>query len=80
MLRIELTLRLEGRVAGQWVDELRRSCAEALGTGRELVLDLTSVSFIGRDGLALIGELPRNRVRIERCSPFVAEQLKRVLS
>jgi anti-anti-sigma regulatory factor len=88
MLRIELdscaedatTLRLEGRVTGQWVSELQRSCDQALGAGRDVVLDLRSVSFIGRDGLELIGALPRDRVRVQRCSPFIAEQLKRVWS
>jgi hypothetical protein len=87
MLRIELDratdaatrLRLEGRLAGQWVDQLRQSCDEALGAGRDLVLDMRSVSFVGRDGLELIGSLPRDRVRVECCSPFVAEQLKRLL-
>jgi anti-anti-sigma regulatory factor len=84
MLRIERagdaqqasTLRLEGRVVGPWVEELRRSCDEALDGGARLILDLGAVSFVDRDGLALLRDLPHDRVELHRCSPFLAEQLK----
>lgn len=67
-------LRLEGRVIGPWVDELRRAC-EPLG-GRALTLDLAGVSFVDRRGVELLRTLGAGDVAIIRCSPFVAEQLK----
>ena len=84
MLRISLvealdqavTLRLEGQVRGPWVDELRRSCEELLAKGSALHLDLTDVSFVDRDGVALCRRLRDRNVGILHCSPFVAEQLK----
>ena len=84
MLRIEPnketveteTLRLEGRVIGPWVDELRRSCEGILSAGSGLTLDLSEVSFIDRDGVELFRKLRNRRVAIVNCSRFVAEQLK----
>jgi anti-anti-sigma regulatory factor len=72
----KVTLRLEGQVSGPWVDELRRSCEQALATGNRLILDLTDVSFIDRDGVALCSRLQRHQVTFLHCSPFVTEQLK----
>ena len=71
-----VTLRLEGQLRGPWVEELRRSCEQFLATGSGLVLDLTEVSFIDIDGVALCRRLRDRSVAFLHCSPFVAEQLK----
>lgn len=74
------TLKLEGRVTGAAVDELRRQC-EPLASQelRCLLLDLAGVSFIDAHGLDLFRALDRHNVALTRCSPFVAELLKEVL-
>ena len=36
----EITLRLDGRVAGQWIELLRESAESALEEGLQLTLDL----------------------------------------
>jgi anti-anti-sigma factor len=75
-------LRLEGHVTGPWVEELRRVCTETLGSngrsGTHLVLDLTDVSFLDADGIALFRELSARRVSFTNCTAFIAEQLKGV--
>ncbi len=84
MLRISLveapdeavTLRLEGQVRGPWVEALRISCESLLAEGSALILDLTEVSFIDLDGVALCRCLRDRKVSFLHCSPFVAEQLK----
>ena len=83
MLKIELiesgdtpTLRLEGRVIGPWVEELRRSCEPALATGARLSVDLSDVSFVDRDGVELFRSLRKRQVMLLNCSGFVAEQLR----
>ena len=84
MLRISLvealdqavTLRLEGQVRGPWVEELRQVCEQLLARGNAPLLDLTDVSFIDVDGVALCRRLRARKVGILHCSPFVAEQLK----
>lgn len=71
-----LTLRVEGRMIGPWVEELRRSCEPIVARGARLVLDLSGVSFIDRDGARLLIHLQAGGARIWGCSPFVQEQLK----
>ena len=71
-----VTIRLEGQVRGPWVEELRRACEPLLARGSSLVLDLTEVSFIDLDGVALCRRLRNRKVAFLHCSPFVAEQLK----
>ena len=91
MLRITCTdsrdrdcvlLRLEGDVRGQWVDELRRACDEAVRrrhrATRQLILDLRDVLFIDARGIVLFQELKARSAQFTNCSPFVAEQLKEV--
>jgi anti-anti-sigma regulatory factor len=70
-------LRLDGKVIGRWVEELRRSCDEVLCVpGRHLTIDLTDVTFIDTDGIALFRELSERGVALTNCSPFAAEQLR----
>lgn len=74
-------LRVEGRVASGWVEELRRSCeVQALSDGIRLVLDLADVSFVDADGVELLKELRVRCVTLLNPSPFVAERLKGVRS
>lgn len=70
------TLRLEGQLIGPWVKELERSCTEARTNGARLVLDLTGVSFIDNEGLALLRGLTDGAVTLINPSHFVSEQLK----
>ena len=67
----ETTVRAIGRLAGPWIGELERSVAD-LGT---VVLDLTDVSFVDRDGIEFLRTLQRLKLVDLRCSAFVAEQI-----
>ena len=74
-------LRVEGRVAGCWVEELRRSCEiQALNAAIPLILDLADVSFVDPAGIKLFMELKARCVTLLSPSPFVSEQLKAVPS
>ena len=68
-------LRLEGRLIGAWVGELRAVCEQALADGTGLVLDLSEVAFVDQRGLELLCELGQRGATLD-CSAFVAEQLK----
>jgi anti-anti-sigma regulatory factor len=84
MLRIHIgepvseiaTISLEGRVIGPWVETLRQACDAVLSHGTGLVLDLSDVAFVGREGLELLRSLRDRQVVLRNCSPFVGEQLK----
>jgi anti-anti-sigma factor len=69
-------LRVEGEVKGCWVEELRRSCDEALVRSSRLHLDLKDVFFVDSCGVALLKNLSERQVALLNVSPFVEEQLK----
>ena len=70
-------LRVEGRLTGRWVEELRRACdLHALSDGIRLTLDLADVSFADAAGIELLKELRIRSVTLLSPSSLVAEQLK----
>ncbi len=68
--------RLDGSLAGAWVEEMRRACRPA--DGRAVVVDLGGVSWIDQGGLDLIAALRREGVSFTNCSGLVQELLKGV--
>ena len=72
-----VTLRVEGRVTGASVDELRRTCdAHTVPDPVQLSLDLADVSFADGAGIVLLKELRSRGVGLIRINPFMVEQLK----
>ena len=69
-------LRLEGRVSGPWVDELRAACEKALNLKKILALNLAEVSFLDVAGVNLLANLRARGVELVECSIFVREQLR----
>ena len=50
-----VTLKIEGRLAGPWVQEVTRVWVDAArSTGQTVVVDLSSVTFIDSPGRALL--------------------------
>jgi ABC-type transporter Mla MlaB component len=75
--RKEITLQLDGRVAGQWIELLRESAESVLEKRLQLTLDLKNICFIDCEGLALIKNLLGRRVQTINAPLFVAEQLRK---
>ncbi len=73
---LSVTLKLEGRVVGPWVAELRQVCEKLLTEGRALKLDLADVTFADASGVAALSSFKSRGVTFTSCSPFVEEQLK----
>ena len=69
------TFKLEGKLLGPWVDELRNVCGQPLGRLEQLGLDLAAVTFVNAAGAELLRELTRQGIIITQCSAFVAELL-----
>jgi anti-anti-sigma regulatory factor len=66
MLRIHIeeqcksvTIQLEGRLVGDWVEELKRCwhSAEARSRDRNLIIELYAVSFVDISGRSLLAEM-----------------------
>ena len=73
-----VTLGLEGRMTGPWVQEVRDFCEQFLSNGQHLSLDLGELSFVDREGVNLFRNLIIRGVALTNYSPFIAERLKEV--
>ena len=75
--KIAVTLRVEGRITGPWVEELRWACnVHTFPDEVQLSLELADISFADAPGIALLKELRNRGVSLMRTTPFLAEQLK----
>jgi ABC-type transporter Mla MlaB component len=75
--RVAVTLRVEGRITGPWVEELRTACnVHTFPDDVQLSLELADISFADTAGIALLRELRTRGVGLIRTTPFLAEQLK----
>jgi hypothetical protein len=68
-----LTLRLEGKLRGPWVEELLRVCTPL--SASPLRLDLAAVTYVDGPGLDLLRALLRGGITVGACSDFVAQLL-----
>jgi ABC-type transporter Mla MlaB component len=73
----EITLQLDGRVTGQWVELLRESAKSVLDQGAILNIDLKNISYVDCAGIALMKELIRLGARHLNPPLFIAEQIKK---
>lgn len=67
-------LRLEGKLTGPWVGELRRVVGE-LPDATRCRLDLAAVTYADSDGVQLLAELLRRGVAPVACSGLLAAML-----
>jgi len=75
--RSAVNLRVEGRITGSSVEELRRACeVHTFADEVQLSLDLADVSFADVAGIVLLKELRSRGVGLVRANAFIAEQLK----
>jgi len=75
--RNAVTLRVEGRITGSSVAELRRACdVHTFADEVRLCLELADVSFVDATGILLLKELRSRGVGLIRANTFIAEQLK----
>jgi ABC-type transporter Mla MlaB component len=77
-----MSLRLDGRLAGPWVEELRASCRRASNRRQRCAaIDLTGVTYIDADGKALLTLLWRQgaELRASGClTRCVVEEITRL--
>jgi len=73
----EITLQLDGRVTGQWVELLRESAKAVLDQGAILNIDLKNISYVDCEGIALMKDLIGLGARHINPPLFVAEQIKK---
>ena len=70
------TLRVEGRIVGEWVSVLERECWLALQQKPRVRLDLSGVTFIDDRGVTALRQFDSNDLEIINCAEFVRELLR----
>src|ERR1700677_2443675 len=74
-------LRVEGRITGRYVEELRRACDAHTSLDKiQLSLELADVSFADLTGIELLKDLRRRGVYLMQTNPSMTEQLRDVAS
>ena len=68
-------LRLDGSLAGPWVQELSLLCEPFLAEGERIQIDCGGVAFVDGDGITLMHNLRAKGVALVNCSPFITLQL-----
>jgi len=71
------TLRVEGRLTQQTVQELRDACGPGLGGRGAMRLDVSGVQFLDAAGIGLLHELERHGTQLGGCSGFIGELLRK---
>jgi hypothetical protein len=76
----ELRFRLEGRLSGPWVTELRGCWQTAQSTvrGRKTILDLGEVDFVDADGRSLLEDMHRHGVALKAVTPLIRELVREI--
>jgi ABC-type transporter Mla MlaB component len=64
-------VKVEGRLTGEFVEELSRVARRALADSSRVVLEMADVSFVDQRGLALLRSLQADGVELAHCSQFV---------
>ena len=70
------TLRVEGRLTQQTIQELRNACQPVLSGQGAMRLDVSGVQFLDAAGIGLLHELERHGTRLGGYSGFVGELLR----
>jgi len=70
----ELCFRLEGKLSGAWVAELRQSWQTAMSTtvGRRTVCDLAEVDFVDEAGQDLLAAMHDAGVELKASTPLMS--------
>jgi anti-anti-sigma regulatory factor len=74
-----LSLKLEGRLEGPWVEVLRRTWTDAIthDKGQKVSLDFGGVSFADSEGRQLLLTMQKKGVALTKLSGFMRETLER---
>lgn len=75
-----LTFVLEGRLCRPWIDEVERGWTKFVSTAGEktLLLDLEGVTFVDRDGEALLASILKSGTRVRACGVLVRHIVEQV--
>ena len=76
-----MTIRLEGKIAGDWVEELERCCQEVLARrqSRPVVIELDEVIVVDGEGEELLQQMHRAGVSLRGRGMHSQDLVERIL-
>ncbi|NIM51726.1 MAG: hypothetical protein GTN78_25780 [Gemmatimonadales bacterium] len=66
-----VTLKVEGRIAGEGVRVLEGECSGWIDRGYYVELDFAEVASVDHAGVVMLQQLPRSNVEIVNALPFI---------
>jgi hypothetical protein len=70
------TIKLEGKLLGPWVDEVRQACLAGMDPCSRINLDLSALIFVDAAGERLLRDLIARGNKVLACSGYIAELLR----
>ena len=70
------TLRLEGRIVGDWVGELSRAVAAARPAANPIALDLSGVTFVDASGAVFLRSAAASGIGLANPSEFISDLIR----
>ena len=72
----QITMKLEGKLASDWVPLLESECLRCLQEKREVLLDFSDLTFIDGRGVELLGRMAAENIKVVDCSAFIKDLLE----
>jgi anti-anti-sigma regulatory factor len=72
----KVALRLDGELAGQWVQVLVEECERRVDGEGDLVLDLANLAYADQAGRGVLRRLASRGVTLASCPPMIAALLE----
>ena len=69
-------MKLEGKLLGPWVAEVREACTAGTDSPSQISLDLSALIFVDAAGLRLLRDLIAQGIEVVASSGYVAELLR----
>jgi ABC-type transporter Mla MlaB component len=74
------TFKLDGKLLGPWVAEVKQVCTEGHGQPERIHLDLSGLTYADQAGAMLLKDLVRRGITVSSCSGFIAQLLRLEIS
>ncbi len=71
-----VTMKLEGKLASDWVPLLEGECLTCLKENRKVLLDFSEVTFVDGRGAEVVNKLAGEGIKVVDCCELIKELLK----
>jgi len=72
-----VTMKLEGKLASDWVPLLEEECLTCLNEKQKVLLDFSEVTFVDGPGVELLSKLAGEGIKVVDCCELIKELLER---